>query len=185
LNLKSILNFFFGLYLKSSYLTTKYFYGITLYPTLTPKYYILLPKYKSLLKKSTKESFGGYMARCIKCSSFLGDDVSVCPICGAGQPSESDDKVDNVDTTLSNSPSFLTNEASDNEYIDKRTEIKRLSLRGEECFNSGKAWLGAKNRKRARKDFQRAFNYYETILKMDPNNEKARDARSKCLFKMA
>ena len=128
------------------------------------------------------------MVKCIQCSSFLGEAVVVCLICCAGQPADGENKIDNVDNSLTNSPSILAlavpiEDSEDSQ--DKEYEIERLAQRGDDCFKSGKAWLGAKDRTRARKNFQRAFKYYETILKLDPSNEKARDARSKCLFKMA
>jgi hypothetical protein len=125
------------------------------------------------------------MSKCIKCSSLLGDEVDVCPICGAGQPSKNDAQIDNVTEPLTNSPNFLAQLDNEEPIEDKKQEIERLVQRGDECFSSGKAWLGAKDRTRARKEFQRAFKYYETVLKMDPANEKIREARSKCLFKMA
>ncbi|WP_455392062.1 hypothetical protein [[Eubacterium] cellulosolvens] len=124
------------------------------------------------------------MAKCIKCSSLLGNGVEVCPICGAGQPPR-DEVIDNVTDTLTSSPSILNKYDNGESYEDKQKEIERLVQRGDECFSSGKAWLGAKDRTRARKEFQRAFKYYETVLKMDPNNARIREARSKCLFKMA
>lgn len=125
------------------------------------------------------------MAKCIKCSSFLNVDVTVCPICGAGQPTHNDPKIDNIDNKLSSSPSFLSQGTEEDDPKERELEIKRLIQRGDDCFKSGKAWLGAKDRNRARKEFQRAFNYYDTVLKMEPNNERIREARSKCLFKMA
>ena len=132
------------------------------------------------------------MPKCNKCSSYLAEDVKVCPICGAGQESLLNENVDRTDE-LTNSPSMLIfsdvagerDQQQKFEEMDKVTEIKRLTERGDDCFNSGKAWLGAKDRSRARKEFQRAFNYYETVLKLDPENDYAREARSKCLFKMA
>jgi hypothetical protein len=123
----------------------------------------------------------------------LGDEVVVCPICGAGQPEKADEKLDNVDSSLSSSPSVLSlaesvidTDGSDNslDTDEKENEIDRLTQRGDDCFNSGKAWLGAKDRSRARKEFQRAFKYYETILKLDPSNVKARDNSILiCLFR--
>ena len=125
------------------------------------------------------------MAKCIKCSSLLGEGVEVCPICGAGQPTNEEANIEYSEDTLTNSPSILTQIDSEESQENQKEEIERLIQRGDECFNSGKAWLGAKDRSRARKEFQRAFSYYETVLKMDPNNDKIREARSKCLFKMA
>jgi tetratricopeptide (TPR) repeat protein len=125
------------------------------------------------------------MPHCIKCNSILGDNVVECPICGAYQDNGDDVKIDNINKTLSNSPNVMNIEYSGESYEDSKLELERLINRGDECFKSGKLWLGAKNRTRARKEFQRAYKYYETALKLDPNNEKVRDMRSKCLFKMA
>lgn len=128
------------------------------------------------------------MARCINCGTNIGKEVEVCPICEAGQVRSYNPGIDNVDRQLTSSPSLLFGDRfSDNqEYIEnEKKEIARLIKRGDECFNSGKAWIGAKDRSRARKEFQRAFNYFETVLKMDPDNEIAREARARCLFKMA
>lgn len=125
------------------------------------------------------------MAKCIKCSSLLGEGVEVCPICGAGQPPNEGTNIEYSNDTLTNSPSILTQIDSEESQENQKEELERLIQRGDECFNSGKAWLGAKDRSRARKEFQRAFSYYETVLKMDPGNNKVREARSKCLCKMA
>ena len=125
------------------------------------------------------------MPKCIKCNSILGDNVVECPICGSYQDHGDDVKIDNIDTSLSNSPNVMNVEYSGESYEDSKLELERLVNRGDECFKSGKAWLGAKDRTRARKEFQRAFKYYETALKLDPTNEKVRDMRAKCLFKMA
>ncbi len=129
------------------------------------------------------------MTKCSSCGASLADDVAVCPICNASQPQNYNEELDNIDKKLSSSPSLLfKNELYENSFgnADEREfEVDRLLKRGDECFQSGKAWLGAKDRTRARKEFQRAFKYYETILKIDPDNEVAREARTKCLLKMA
>ena len=129
------------------------------------------------------------MSNCVKCNSILSDNVEVCPICGANQPINEDRKLDNIDRKLSSSPNILSTGISEynSEYASENPEqeLERLKKRGDECFNSGKKWLGAKDRTRARKEFQRAFNYYDTALKIQPNNETIRELRSKCLFKMA
>ena len=125
------------------------------------------------------------MGKCVKCSSILGEDVEICPICGADQSTGDFVEIANVDNKLTSAPSILSQEFIVSEGQDKKLEVERLVKRGDECFKSGKAWLGAKDRSRARKDFQRAFNYYETALKILPDNEKVREMRAKCLFKMA
>lgn len=125
------------------------------------------------------------MGKCVKCSSILGEEVEICPICGADQSTGDYVEIANVDNKLTSAPSILSQELIESEEQDKKSEVERLVKRGDECFKSGKAWLGAKDRPRARKDFQRAFNYYETALKILPENEKVREMRAKCLFKMA
>ena len=125
------------------------------------------------------------MGKCVKCSSILGEDVEICPICGADQSTGDYVEIPNVDNKFTSGPSILSQELIELEEKDKKLEVDRLIKRGDECFNSGKAWLGAKDRSRARKDFQRAFNYYETALKILPDNERVREMRAKCLFKMA
>jgi hypothetical protein len=128
---------------------------------------------------------------------MLADEVRVCPICDAVQTRPFGSEYDNVGSRLNSPPSVMygsentennayNNSTGESEFEgDVEEEIDRLMKRGEECFKSGKAWLGAKDRSRARKEFQRAFKYYEIILKLDPDYEPAREARSKCLFKMA
>jgi tetratricopeptide (TPR) repeat protein len=125
------------------------------------------------------------MGKCVKCSSILGEGVEICPICGADQSTGDFVEIPNVDNKLTSGPSILSQELIESEEQDRKLEVDRLIKRGDECFNSGKAWLGAKDRSRARKDFQRAFNYYETALKILPDNERVREMRAKCLFKMA
>jgi len=129
------------------------------------------------------------MAKCKICGASLADEVVVCPICDSNQPENYYEGLDNIDKKLSSSPSlFFKKEQEDNIFGNAEGmefEVERLLKRGEDCFKSGKAWLGAKDRTRARKEFQRAFKYYETVLKIDPDNEVAREARTKCLFKMA
>ena len=137
------------------------------------------------------------MPQCNSCRTILGEEVRICPICNAVQNKTYNPGLDNVDKKLVNTPTVLS--ANDTESIynnsldqdtsdyteDRDLEIARLMKRGDECFSSGKAWIGAKDRSRARKEFQRALNYYETVLKLDPDFEPAREARAKCLFKMA
>ena len=125
------------------------------------------------------------MTNCIKCNSILSDNVEVCPICGATQPISEESKMDNINKQLSSSPSILSSSTSAYDSANPELELERLIKRGDECFDSGKKWLGAKDRIRARKEFQRAFNYYDTALKIQPNNDRIRELRSKCLFKMA
>jgi len=125
------------------------------------------------------------MVSCIKCSSTLGSDVLICPICGADQSSANDVNLDNVSKKLTSSATILIQGTSEEEIFEKKLEVERLIKRGDECFNSAKAWHGAKDKTRARKDYQRAFKYYDNVLKMDPNNDRIRDARAKCLNKMA
>jgi tetratricopeptide (TPR) repeat protein len=125
------------------------------------------------------------MVNCRKCNSILGEDAVTCPICGAEQSVGEVVEIDNIDKTLTSSPNILSQGLLEDERMDNEAELERLIKRGDECFNAGKKWLGAKDRSRARKDFQRAFNYYDTALKIDPNNDRIREARSKCLFKMA
>jgi hypothetical protein len=136
------------------------------------------------------------MSQCLKCGALLADDVYKCPICDTVQDRYQNSDLDNVDRTLTSSPNYIipragfedTNSKSNNEKNHQENvgdEVARLMKRGEECFNSGKSWLGAKDKTRARKDFQRAFKYYETILKLDPENDTAKEARAKCLLKMA
>ena len=125
------------------------------------------------------------MVNCRKCNSILGEDVVTCPICGAGQSVGEVVEINNIDKTLTSSPNTLSQGILEDERTDNKAELERLIKRGDECFNAGKKWLGAKERTRARKDFQRAFNYYDTALKIDPDNGRIREARSKCLFKMA
>ena len=125
------------------------------------------------------------MAYCIECSTTLGNDVELCPICGSYQEICGNGSIDNIDKKLNTSTTVLFNKISDGQVLNNEQEIERLIKRGEECFNSGKLWLGAKERRRARKEFQRAFNYYETVLKLDPKHELAKEARARCLGKMA
>ena len=127
------------------------------------------------------------MSNCVKCNSILSDNVEVCPICGATQNLGDAANVDNIDRKLSSTPSILISgtSASADDNANDEMELERLIKRGDECFNSGKKWLGAKDRPRARKEFQRAFNYYDTALKLQPNNDRIHELRSKCLFKMA
>ena len=125
------------------------------------------------------------MISCIKCGSTLGSDVYICPICGANQSSANDVDLDNVSRKLSSSASILIRDTSEEDIMEQKLEIERLIKRGDECFKSAKAWQGAKDKSKARKEYQRAFKYYETVLRLDPNNERIREARAKCLFKMA
>jgi hypothetical protein len=139
------------------------------------------------------------MPNCIKCNTMLADEVRVCPICDAVQTRPFGSEYDNVESRLNSAPSVLyDSETTENNTHansngtatpafdgDVDEEIDRLMKRGAERFKSGKAWLGAKNRPRARKEFQRAFKYYETILKLDPEFGPAKEARAKCLLKMA
>ena len=126
-----------------------------------------------------------FMVSCIKCNSTLGDNVITCPICGTNQSSAEAVDLDNVSKQLTSSATIMIQGDSEDEYVDTKLEVERLIKRGDDCFNSGKKWRGTKDRSRARREFQRAFKYYETVLKLDPTNEKARNARSKCLMKMA
>lgn len=64
-------------------------------------------------------------------------------------------------------------------------EIQRLMKRGIECYNTGKAWLATKNRQSARKDFQRAVKYFDTVLKIDPENQQAKELRAKSMHKIS
>lgn len=132
-----------------------------------------------------KERISVTMICCIKCGSNLGDEVEICPICGANQSSAEDVDLDNISKKLTNSATILIHGKTEEDVMGTKLEIERLIKRGDECFDSGKKWLGAKDRSRARKDFQRAFNYYEHVLKMEPGNDKVRDLRAKCLSKMA
>ena len=129
------------------------------------------------------------MAHCMICGTILGDEVEVCPICNAKQVYRPYNNLDNMDQKLTNTPSRILQMVDEGGYTEPSQEdlkeVERLIIRAEECFRSGKAWLGAKDRSRARKDFQRAFKYYETILKLDPENEIAKENRAKCLLKMA
>jgi RNA polymerase subunit RPABC4/transcription elongation factor Spt4 len=131
------------------------------------------------------------MTHCMNCGTILGDEVEVCPICDARQLYRPYNNINNFDTKFTNKPTRVSQSGYDNTHIDEElstdelVEIERLVRRAEECFNSGKAWLGSKDRSRARKEFQRAFKYYETILKIDPDNEIAKENRAKCLLKMA
>jgi tetratricopeptide (TPR) repeat protein len=115
----------------------------------------------------------------------LGDTVIVCPICGADQSSAKDVNLDNVSKQLTSSASILIHGQAEYDINERKLEIERLIQRGDDCFKSAKAWQGAKDKSRARKDYQRAFKYYDSVLKMDPENNKIRDLRAKCLFKMA
>lgn len=125
------------------------------------------------------------MAHCIECNTTLGYEVKVCPICGSYQKFRDGSLIDNINHKLITSNSVLYNKVSDGQVLKNDQEINRLIKRGEECYNSGRLWLSAKERSRARKEFQRAFNYYETVLKLDPKHEIAKEARAKCLGKMA
>ena len=84
------------------------------------------------------------MAKCIECGTSLGGDVLVCPICGANQSSNGDVRLDNIERKLSSTPTFLIKNNSEQEAEQKRLEVERLMKRGDECFNSAKAWLGSK-----------------------------------------
>ena len=125
------------------------------------------------------------MVSCIKCGSTLGSEVIICAICGADQSSAKDVNLDNVSKQLTSSATILVHGTSEEEILENKLEIERLIKRGDDCFKSAKAWQGAKDKSRARKDYQRAFKYYDNVLKLDPNNERVREARGKCLFKMA
>ena len=67
---------------------------------------------------------------------------------------------------------------------DLQLQVSRLMERANERFEAGRAWLGSKNRAKARKEFERAFNYFGEILKLDPSNAIAREYRAKCLQKI-
>ena len=153
------------------------------------------------------------MTKCKVCGAGLADDVTICPICNAdltvsdndssdpGEENiteESNESTESTDTSADHGDTIHIEETESVESAEKtesteptmsadetEKEIERLLKRGDECFSSGRAWLGAKDRSRARKEFQRAYNYYNTVLKLDPDNQPARDARAKCLFKMA
>lgn len=160
--------------------------------------------YLSIKIKTKSEKLRGFveiMVDCKKCGTILADNVVTCPICGVDQcisisncnstnnisnsSNSSNNRVDNITQKLVSSPSKLILEISEHDAEQKKLETERMIKRGNECFSSGRAWLGAKKRKLARKEFQRAFKYYDNVLKLDPNNEKVREARSKCLLKMA
>jgi hypothetical protein len=125
------------------------------------------------------------MGNCKKCGTTLADNVFTCPICSVDHCIENTMTVDNIDQKLNSSPTLLVQDTSGEDPEEKKLEAGRLIKRGDDCFDSGKAWLGAKNRAHARKDFQRAFKYYNCVLRLDPTNDKVREARSKCLLKMA
>ncbi len=127
------------------------------------------------------------MGYCIECGAMVGADVEKCPICGAKQPTVEYVDLDGVPIRQIDPTSSTRNgNGSAGTNIQKQQdEVLRLLGRGDECFESGKAWLGMKDRVRARKEFQRAFKYYETVLKLDPNNEMACKGRAGCMSKMA
>ena len=62
--------------------------------------------------------------------------------------------------------------------------VDRLLERAQERYEAGRAWLGSKDRIKARREFQKAFNYFGEVLKLDPSNEQAREFRAKCLQKI-
>lgn len=67
---------------------------------------------------------------------------------------------------------------------DLPQQVRHLLERANERFEAGRAWLGTKDRAKARKEFERAFNYYGEILRLDPSNAQAREYRAKCLQKI-
>ena len=131
------------------------------------------------------------MVTCMNCGALLGDDVEICPLCGVNQLLAAETKV-NIPVKEPIHPlpgaaqeSTQDTTAHDEAGTERSQNTSRLIQRGDECYNRGKSWLRMGDRNRARKEFQRAFNYYETVLKLDPGNKTAREARNKCLSKIA
>ena len=67
---------------------------------------------------------------------------------------------------------------------DLKFELARLMERANARFEAGRAWLGSKDRAKARREFERAFKYYGEILKVNPTHQQAREYRAKCLQKI-
>jgi hypothetical protein len=76
------------------------------------------------------------------------------------------------------------NDFSDQIPEDPDLQVNRLMARALERYEAGRAWLGSKDRKKARREFQKAFNCYGEVLKIDPNNMEAREFRARCLQKI-
>jgi hypothetical protein len=55
---------------------------------------------------------------------------------------------------------------------------------GRKCLELAKAYTGKQQRAQARREYQRAFSYFEDVLKIDPHSQEAREGKSQCLRKM-
>lgn len=96
-------------------------------------------------------------------------------------------RVDDIDEDIFNAAPAESDDMETYEPFDEndlRLQVSRLMERANERFEAGRAWLGSKERAKARKEFERAFNYYGEILKIDPTNPQAREFRAKCLQKI-
>jgi tetratricopeptide (TPR) repeat protein len=122
------------------------------------------------------------MSFCFNCFRKLETLREPCPYCSA--PALKKEKSDPLELNpedvrrLENLPQYELEG-----YVGEM-EIDRLLKRGQQCYQQGKAWIAMKNRKNARKDFQRALKYYENVLRLDSSNNEAREFRGKCLQKM-
>ena len=52
------------------------------------------------------------------------------------------------------------------------------------CLEQAKAYSGKQQRAQARREYQRAYGYFEDVLKIEPNSQEAREGKSQCLRKM-
>jgi len=123
------------------------------------------------------------MTFCFTCFKKIDSLREPCPYCGApALKKEAEPEPLPQDFLLdSNDPE---KEMMIKEYAVE-AEIHRLMKRGIECYNKGKAWLATKNKQSARKDFQRAVRYFDSVLKIDPGNQRARELRAKSMHKIS
>ena len=122
------------------------------------------------------------MTFCVYCFKKIDSLRDPCPYCGAPAVYKSDFNTFGRQGDKTNDIENIT-ESEKDDYIIK-SEVSRLYSRGMECYKTGRAYLASKNKSSARREFQRALKYFETILKIDPTHIEARELRSKCLQKM-
>ncbi len=158
------------------------------------------------------ELVGGNMPFCENCYAEIRIGERACPQCGNQQPlwweecglkgifketpsrtsirpqATSFEPVNEPTPTSTLQPEILDSEENDNypnfDLENLKVQVDRLLERALERFEAGRAWLGSKDRIKARREFQKAFNYYGEVLKLDPRNEQAREFRAKCLQKI-
>lgn len=123
------------------------------------------------------------MPFCFNCLKNIDSLYEPCPHCGTPPLKKSPKPIQVQKEELINQLSGVSE--TEKQDIIIKIETERLLERGIECFNKGKAWLSIKNRTAARKEFQRALKYFDSVLKVDPVNKVARDYRSKASQKIS